>query len=267
MNANDGIPPRVHRFASLPSTNDEALRLARTGAPAGEAVVAEEQTAGRGRAGHSWASPPGVALYFSVVLRPRVPPDRLPLATLACGVAVAEAIRAATGLPAGLKWPNDVLVGLRKCAGILCEAETGGPGGTAVVAGVGINVNTPPDALPPRPVFPATSLAAEAGRAFDREVILAGCLARIAAETARLEGPGGAEDVAARFNALDALRGRVLRVELPDGTAAEGANLGAGVDGALRLATPDGPVPILAGSVSLPDREPGPGVESRGGVC
>lgn len=242
----------MHRFAALPSTNDEALRLARAGAPAGECVVADGQTAGRGRGGHAWSSPPGVALYFSVVLRPRVAPDRLPLATLACGVAVAEAIRAATGLPAGLKWPNDVLVGLRKCTGILCEAESGGPGGAFVVAGVGINVNTPAAALPPRPLFPATSLAAEAGRAFDRGALLAECLARIAAEIARLEAPGGAEAVAARFSALDALRGRRLRAELPDGTALDGENLGIDPSGALLLAGPSGPVPVLAGSIRLP---------------
>ena len=241
----------LHRFQTLPSTNDEALRLAREGAPAGECVVAEEQTAGRGRAGHSWSSPPGAGLYFSVVLRPRVGADRLPLATLACGVAVAEAVRAETGLAAGLKWPNDVLVGLRKCAGILCEAETGGPGGAFVVAGVGINANTPASALPPRPLFPATSLAAEAGRIVDRDALLAECLARIAAEIARLEAPGGAEDVAARFSALDALRGRRLRAELPDGSAVVGENLGVASSGALLLAGPAGPVPVLAGTILL----------------
>ena len=241
----------IHRFQTLPSTNDEAMRRAREGAPAGTCVVADEQTAGRGRAGHSWTSPPGVALYFSVVLRPHVAPERLPLATLACGVAVADAIRASTGLDAGLKWPNDVLVGLRKCAGILCEAELGGPGGAFVVAGVGINVNTPAAALPLRPIFPATSLAAEAGRALDREALLAACLERIAAETALLEGPGGAEAVAARFAARDALRGRHLRAELPDGTSVEGENLGVDSAGALLLSGPAGPVHVLAGSVFL----------------
>ena len=246
----------MRRFAVLASTNDEALRLARAGAPAGEAVVADAQTAGRGRSGHGWASPPGVALHFSVVLRPRLSPDVLPLATLACGVAVAEAIRAETDLDAGLKWPNDVLVGLRKCAGILCEADLAGAA-PFVVAGVGINVNTPPDALPPRPLFPATSLAAEAGRAFDREALLARCLDGVAREVARLEAPGGAASCAARFNALDALRGRRLRAALPDGASVEGANLGAGPDGALRLGTAAGPVPILAGSISLaPDPAP-----------
>lgn len=225
------------------------MRLAREGALAGECVVAEEQTAGRGRAGHSWASPPGTGLYFSVVLRPRVAPERLPLATLACGVAVADAIRAATGLDAGLKWPNDVLVGLRKCAGILCEAELGGPGGAFVVAGVGVNVNTPADALPTRPLFPATSLAVEAGRSFDRETLLVACLDRIAAETALLENPEGAEVVAARFAARDALRGRRLRAELPDDTFIAGENLGVDASGALLLGTPAGRVPVLAGSV------------------
>ena len=227
------------------------MRLAREGAPAGECVVAEEQTAGRGRAGHAWASPPGTGLYFSVVLRPRVAPDRLPLATLACGVAVADAICAATGLDAGLKWPNDVLVGLRKCAGILCEAELGGAGGTFAVAGVGINVNTPAGSLPPRPAFPATSLAVEAGRTFDREALLAACRERIAAETALLESPEGAEAVAARFAARDALRGRRLRAELPDGTSVAGENLGVDSSGALLLSGPVGPIPVLAGSVFL----------------
>ena len=186
-----------------------------------------------------------------MVLRPRVAPDRLPLATLACGVAVADAIRAATGLDAGLKWPNDVLVGLRKCAGILCEAELGGAGGAFVVAGVGINANTPASALPPRPAFPATSLAIEAGRTFDREALLAACLERVAAETALLESPEGAKAVAARFAARDALRGRRLRAELPDGTSVAGENLGVDSSGALILSGPAGPVPVLAGSVFL----------------
>ena len=241
----------IRRFAVLSSTNDEALRLARTGAPAGDCVVADSQTAGRGRGGKRWVSPPGVALHFSVVLRPRLSPGELPLVTLACGVAVAEAIRAGTGLAAGLKWPNDVLIGLRKCAGILCEAESGGPGGTFVVAGVGINVNTPAESLPERPDFPSVSLAAAGGLPFDRESLLAGCLSRIASEIALLESPGGAAAVVERFSSLDALRGRRLRVGLPGGTVLSGENLGVDRSGALLLSGPDGPVSVLAGSVSL----------------
>lgn len=245
---NDPVPIRL---GETDSTNARVLALARGGAPAWTAVVADSQTAGRGRGGRAWASPPGVALYFSVLLRPSLAPDVLPLATLAAGCAVAEAVRAETGLPAGLKWPNDVLVNGRKACGILCEAETGPDGAPAVAVGIGLNVNTPRSALPPRPAFPATSLAAEAGRTFDRERLLQACLAALRAAVARLEGPDGAAATVARFNELDALRGAALEAALPDGTVARGTGLGAAPSGALLLATADGPREIVAGSVGL----------------
>ena len=244
--------PDIVRLAETDSTNERVLALARDGAPAWTAVVADSQTAGRGRGGRAWASPPGVALYFSVLLRPALAPDALPLATLAAGIAVAEAVRERTGLPAGLKWPNDLLVNGRKAAGILCEAEAGAGGApAAIAAGIGINVNTPAGALPARPIFPATSLAAEAGRAFDREALLQGCLAALRRAVARLEGPDGAAATIARFNELDALRGAAVAVALPDGTTARGTVRGAAPSGALLLDTPAGPREILAGSVSL----------------
>ncbi|MBQ9726420.1 MAG: biotin--[Kiritimatiellae bacterium] len=242
--------PGLVRLAQTDSTNSRVLELGRAGAPAWTAVVADSQTAGRGRSGAAWVSPPGVALYFSVLLRPALAPDALPLATLAAGVAVAEAVRAQTGLPAGLKWPNDLLVRGRKAAGILCEAETGPGGEPFVAAGVGLNVNTPPALLPPRPLYPATSLAAEAGRDFDREALLLSCLAALRRAVRRLEAPGGAAATVARFNELDALRGAPLRVALPDGTVARGTCLGAAPSGALLLDTPAGPREILAGSVA-----------------
>ena len=242
--------PDIVRLAETDSTNARVLALARAGAPAWTAVVADSQTAGRGRCGRAWTSPPGVALYFSVLLRPALAPDALPLLTLAAGVAVADAVRAETGLPAGLKWPNDLLVRGRKAAGILCEAETGPDGAAAVAVGIGINVNTPPALLPPRPVFPATSLAAEAGRAFDREALLLSCLAALRRAVARLEAPDGAAATVARFNGLDALRGAALEVSLPDGTVARGVGRGAAPSGALLLDTPAGPREIFAGSVA-----------------
>lgn len=244
-----GIGP-IRRFDVLPSTNDEALRLADAGAPAGTAVVADSQTAGRGRAGHSWSSPPGVALYASLLLRPTLPPETVPLVTMACGVGLADAVRSATGLPARLKWPNDVLVNGRKCAGILCERSDG-----AVVCGFGLNVNTPPERLPERPIFPATSLAAEAGggRRFDREALLSVALERIGAEVAALEAPSGAAALADTFSALDALRGRRVRVdEGAGGGTTEGVDVGVAASGALLLRLPDGSIrEIWAGSVSL----------------
>ena len=246
----DAALSMIHRFPLLPSTNDEALRLARAGAPAFEAVVADAQSAGRGRAGHAWSSPPGVALYFSVVLRPRLDAAALPLVTIACGIGVAEAVRSATGLDARLKWPNDVLVNGRKCAGILCEGDSG-PDGPVVVAGVGLNVNTPAEALPERPIFPATSLLLESGAPQDRERVLSACLDGIARWCARLEAPDGSAAVVARFRECDALRGRRVRVALPDGSFACGEELGCAPSGALLVAGPDGPREILAGSVAL----------------
>lgn len=243
--------PAVVRLVQTDSTNLRLLALARAGAPAWTAVVADSQTAGRGRGGRAWASPPGVALHFSVLLRPSLAPDLLPLVTLAAGCAVADAVRAETGLRAGLKWPNDLLVNGRKACGVLCEAETGPAGAPAVVVGIGLNVNTPPDALPPRPAFPATSLAAEAGRTFDREALLRACLGALRIAAARLEGPAGAAATVARFNELDALCGARLDVSLPDGSVARGTGRGAAPSGALLLETAAGPREILAGSVSL----------------
>jgi len=144
----------------------------------GIVVVADEQTAGRGRRGHTWFSPPGSGLYVSVVLTPgraRADPARATtLLTLAAGVAIAEAVEAATGLAVDLKWPNDLFVGRRKLAGILAES----PAVNAVVLGYGINVG--PMAYPPALADRATSLESELGRAIDRHQLFAETLAALA---------------------------------------------------------------------------------------
>jgi BirA family biotin operon repressor/biotin-[acetyl-CoA-carboxylase] ligase len=181
---------RLGRLAStfeflptLPSTNDAALErtaeavLAQRDAE-GLVVVADEQTAGRGRRGHAWFSPPGSGLYVSVVLAParaRTDPARATLLlTLAAGVAIAEGIAATTGLCIDLKWPNDVQVSRRKLAGILAE----GASGNHVVLGYGINVA--PAALPPALRDRATSLESELGRPIDRVRVLVETLAALA---------------------------------------------------------------------------------------
>ena len=244
----------IIRLDTCGSTNTELLRLAESGAEAYTTVVARRQTAGRGRAGHTWEAPEGSSLTFSTLLRPRVTVETLPLVTLCVGVGVCEGVREATGLPAGLKWPNDLLVNGRKCAGILCEGVPPGPdGGAAVVAGVGVNVSTPASALPVRPIFPATSLALEGAAAPDMERLLELLLAGIFRWCGMLERPDGAEKVVVRFNELDALRGRRLRVALPDGAVAEGPSLGAAASGALLLEGAEGPFEVLAGSLSLAD--------------
>jgi len=144
----------------------------------GIVVVADEQTAGRGRRGHAWFSPPGSGLYVSTVLTParaRADPARATtLLTLAAGVAIAEGISAATGLAVDLKWPNDLVVGRRKLAGILAE----GTAHDAIVLGYGINVAT--TAFPPEISDRATSIQSELGRAIDRHQVFAETLAALA---------------------------------------------------------------------------------------
>jgi BirA family transcriptional regulator, biotin operon repressor / biotin---[acetyl-CoA-carboxylase] ligase len=175
------------------STNDEAVRLAEAGAPHGTTIVASAQSAGRGRLGRSWFSPPDAGLYASIVVRER---RAAPLLTLAGGVAVAEGIRNAVSLPAEIKWPNDIVIdsGLgkrRKLAGILTEASTAADGLQFAVIGIGINVS--PAAYPPDIADRATSIAAELGRSVDAPVILVECLAALDARIAQLaSGDGGA---------------------------------------------------------------------------
>src|SRR5687767_6006184 len=166
----------VHYFDEITSTNDEAARRAELGAPEGTTVVASAQTAGRGRFGRSWFSPAGAGLYVSVIVRDR---RAAPYLSLAGGVAVADGIRMATGLPVELKWPNDVVIasGLgkrRKLAGILAEGTTSTAGIQYVILGFGINLQAA--AYPPEIADRATSLESELGRSVDRELILSATL-------------------------------------------------------------------------------------------
>jgi BirA family biotin operon repressor/biotin-[acetyl-CoA-carboxylase] ligase len=163
----------VHRFATVASTNDEARTLALQGAAHGTAVLAAEQTRGRGTKGRSWHSPAGLGLYASFVLRgPGDGPVPFPhILPLAVGLAAADAVREVSGLEAGLKWPNDLVIGGKKLGGILCEAVTGAAAGGFVVAGIGINVAHGPGDLPEdlRPL--ATSLRLAGGPALAVETL------------------------------------------------------------------------------------------------
>ena len=170
-------------FREVTSTNDVAVRLGEADAEEGVLVAADSQTAGRGRRGRHWASPPGAGIYATVLLRP--PPSTVALLTIAAGVAVAEGIQAATGLAARLKWPNDVFIETRgitpearKVAGILAEGGTSASGAW-VALGFGINVL--PGAYPPEVAARATSLEVELGRQVDRASLLVECLAALAA--------------------------------------------------------------------------------------
>jgi BirA family transcriptional regulator, biotin operon repressor / biotin---[acetyl-CoA-carboxylase] ligase len=148
----------IHYRDSLPSTNELAFRLATEGATHGEVVVADEQTAGRGRRGRGWNSPAGLNLYFSAVLRPELPPQRAAELTLVAAVAVAETLREA-GAAAHIKWPNDIQVEGRKIAGILTELSADPDQVNFVVLGVGLNLNARRSDFPPEVAEVATSLS------------------------------------------------------------------------------------------------------------
>lgn len=255
------------------STNDDLLAAARAGAAEGTVLVAEHQTRGRGRQGRQWETRTGSALIFSVLLRPtEVPPaDRgwLPLLT---GVAVARALREVAGVDAGLKWPNDVLAGGAKLAGILAEQ-----GGEAIVVGVGLNVAATRDELPAAGpgALPPTSLAMLGGRTDlpgldrpsqegtppgvpDREALLTAILAELEDWYRRWTrpspgdaSPGDAEGSGLRAEYLrcSVTVGRQVRVELPGGTALTGTATGIDPVGRLIVDTAAGPAAVSAGDV------------------
>ena len=169
---------RVLWLDSTTSTNDIAARLAESGAEDGTTVIAGTQTAGRGRHRRAWFSPPGAGLYVSIIVRPGAGLDGTNpavLLTLASGVAIAQAVRAVTGLLTRIKWPNDVLVGGRKLAGILAESAVQGGAVQFVVIGFGVNLHAA--AYPPELDSRVTSIEAETSRPPDRALILAEIIA------------------------------------------------------------------------------------------
>ncbi len=156
---------RLHYFETIDTTMREAAVLAAAGAPSGTTVIADEQTAGQGRHGHTWHSEKGHGLYVSIVLRPDLPKESAPALTIALGLATLDAISTATGLPCDLRWPNDVMINNKKAAGILAQLLE-----SAAIAGIGINVNQ--DRFPLELSEEATSLRLESACEQSRERIL-----------------------------------------------------------------------------------------------
>jgi len=224
------------------STNRVAMEMAENGAKHGTVVVADAQTAGRGRMGRRWVSPPGKNLYVSLLLRPFVPTVDAPRLALVAGVALADAVEA-MGVPAALKWPNDLYCGGRKAAGILAEMASDPDGVHHVVIGVGLNVNMVETDFPPELQDTATSLRICAGRVFRRVDVLARLLDAVGTRYAEFIG-GGFASLRDGWGRRDFLRGRRILLRRQGG---EGWGTADGLDavGALRF-LPDG----------------GPGVES-----
>jgi len=238
----------LHCREDLPSTNDLAKELAEQGAAHGEVVVAERQTAGRGRRGRSWSSPAGKNLYLSVVLRPDLPPQRAAELTLVASLAVCDACRQA-GVDAAIKWPNDVLVGGRKVAGILTELAAEPDEVHWVVVGIGVNLNASRDDFPDELRETASSLALERGQPVPRALFTAALLSLLEQWLDRHAEEGFAA-VRQAWRERSATLGREVRVE------AGGAEVGGVAEdldetGALLVRGEGGLVRVVAGDVRL----------------
>jgi BirA family biotin operon repressor/biotin-[acetyl-CoA-carboxylase] ligase len=233
---------------ACPSTNVELARRARAGAPPGSVLVTDHQTAGRGRLDRVWVTPRGSALTFSALLAPdRVPVARWPWLPLLVGIAVAEGVRRVAEVDCSLKWPNDVLVGERKLAGILVERVERDTGAVAVV-GVGLNVSLAEEELP---VPTATSLLIEGAATTDRSVVLREVLRSLEALFVQWQADGGDASlglVDSYVRRCDTL-GREVRVDLPTGERLHGTATGVDTDGRLEVRTPAGPRILGAGDV------------------
>jgi len=233
--------PELYIFQRTRSTNDVISRAGRAGAGAGTTAIADHQSEGRGRLGRTWIAPPGSALLLSVLLRPgsgsqQAAAGALPLRV---GMALARALRVSAGITCMLKWPNDVLAGGAKLAGVLCEASA-----DFVVAGVGVNVLQQAADFPPQLDPPATSVRLAGGSHGSRARLAGAILDELRPLFTRPHTPLGAAELDA-FAALDALAGCRITID------GELAGTAAGIDprGALLVSGPDGTRTCHAGTV------------------
>lgn len=240
---------QCHSFASVKSTNDHAAQLADQNVPEGTIVTAEQQTKGRGRLGRVWHSPAGLGIYLSMILRPSFPPDRAPGLSILTGLALVDAIRAQTSLPAMLKWPNDVYLGDRKCAGILTELSAERGKIHSVIVGVGINVNHGVGHFPEELRTRATSLRRALKRKVSRVELLQQFLLSFEKKYAQYQ-KDDLKSFATQLKKLSYLLGR--EIELQSGVRRIGGRVN-GIDstGRLILETPSGIELISAGEVTV----------------
>ncbi len=235
----------LHVLNEVPSTNQAAAALARENAPHGTVVVAEGQTAGRGRLGRHWHSPSGKNLYCSILLR-ALPAgaqqaDWLSWIPLIAALAACRAVQVVAGLTPSVKWPNDILAGGRKLGGVLCESSGVGTPHAVVIVGVGVNVNLREDEFPAdlRPI--ATSLLIEARQPCDRAALLAALLLELETRCESfLAGHHG--DIRQEYMLRCATIGRRVRIELAHGEPMDGTADSIQPDGSLRVIREDGVV-------------------------
>ncbi len=245
---------KIHHYFRIGSTNTAAMQAGADGEPEGSVFLAEEQTAGRGRGGHSWESTQSVGIYCSVVLRPQITPADALYLSLMTGIAVADAVEQTTGLPPDLRWPNDGLLGERKFCGILTEMNAEPTRVRYVVIGIGINVNQTSFAGELEPI--ATSLRIEAGREWSRVELTAALLKSLDGHYRKfLQGGESARGALIKeFEKRSSwARGRHVRIQENGGY--EGVTEGLDDRGFLLLRTDQGLRTVLSGNVRAPQEE------------
>lgn len=240
---------RIHYFAQLDSTNSHARRLAEKGSLEGEIVIAETQSQGRGRLSRVWVSPSHINLYLSFILRPHLPPIHAPQITLMAAVALADTIASFTSIPPAIKWPNDILLGGKKLAGILCESSCASDRIEFVILGIGINLNYPNELMPESIRNRATSLLVVNREFINRETFASRLIQDLDRCYGELEELGFSA-IASRWEGRFGWRGKKVKVEVFDqvvvGTAA-----GIDRDGALIVLDERGvPHRVIAGDVT-----------------
>lgn len=223
----------IHYFPRIDSTNSYAYRLAEAGAPEGEVVIGEEQTQGKGRMGRQWISPPYLNLYFSVILRPTLPPVHAPQITLMAAVALAETVTNWISAPPEIKWPNDILVGGKKLAGILTESSCDPDRIRFVILGIGANLNFDEDRMSDALRQRATSILSLTQRPVVREIFAQRLIQNLDRCYGELEAKGFS-GLSRRWDRFFALKGKRVRVEMA-GEPVTGKALGLDDDGALIL--------------------------------
>ena len=239
---------KIHYFHQLDSTNLFAVKRAQEGGEEGEIVVAESQRHGKGRMGRSWFSPPGLNLYLSVILRPKLHPLHASQITLMSAVALAETAQFFVAEPVSIKWPNDILVNGKKLAGILTESSCDPDRIHYVIVGIGVNLNLSRELLPDALRDSATSLLMLTGKPIDRTAFVCRLIRSLDQWYGELERKGF-DRLAERWESFFALKGKRVRVEMA-GQQVSGLASGIDKDGALILLLEDGSRRrVLAGDV------------------
>ena len=240
---------QIRYFSRIDSTNQYAKRIAEEGAPDGTLIIADEQTAGKGRSGRTWVTPPAEAIAFTLLLRPKLSPDRISMVTLVMGLAVTNAVNSLYDVSAGIKWPNDVVIKGRKLCGILTEMSAEVRQVNYIVIGVGINANL--TSFPEEIREIATSLRLELGYDINRAELIARVMTEFERLYAEFEAQGDLGAVMQEYNELCLNAGSKVRVLDPNGEYT-GTSCGINSMGELLVETEDGQIQeVYAGEVSV----------------